>query len=361
MARSLPSVHAPCCFDDPLHIISSTFSNCSAWPIAATHHRDPITPGFIRIPDGWYRTVDATNNWWGTNSNPSGLVSGTVTTSPWLVLNITAAPSTITNGETSLIRANLTRNSAGTDTASGGVFVPDGIPVAFTRTGGTGSYAPQNGNLSRGSNSTSFMPSGAGTSTITATVDGETVSTGITVTGTSSRAGIFRNGLWDLDYNGNFAWDGSDKSFTIGQASDIPITGDWNNDGKDEVGIFRSGTWALDFNGNGAWDAGDKAFVIGQAGDVPVIGDWNGNGNDSIGIYRNGLWGLDYNDNYAWDGADKAFYLGTTGDKPVVGDWDNSGSDSAGDIPERPLGSRLQRELRLGRGRQGVQSRHHRG
>ncbi len=151
----------------------------------------------------------------------------------------------------------------------------------------------------------------------------------ITVAG-HTKAGIFRSGLWGLDYNGNFGWDGSDKSFTIGQAGDIPVTGDWNRDGKDEIGIFRSGTWALDFNGNDAWDAGDKAFIIGQAGDVPVVGDWNGNGNDSVGIYRNGLWGLDYNDNYAWDGADKAFYLGTTGDMPVVGDWDASGSDSAG-------------------------------
>jgi PKD repeat protein len=275
-------------------------------------------------------TVDATSNWWGSNSDPSGHVSGEVTTSPWLVLSITATPSTMTTGETSLIRVNLTRNSAGTDTISGGIFFPDGIPVAFARTSGTGSLAPQAGNLSRGSNSTTFMPAGAGTGTITATVDGETVSTDITVTGTSSRVGIFRNGLWDLDYNGNFVWDGSDKSFTIGQASDIPVTGDWNRDGKDEIGIFRNGVWALDFNGNRAWDAGDKAFVIGKPGDVPVVGDWNGNGNDSVGIFRNGLWGLDYNDNYAWDASDKAFNLGTTGDIPVVGDWDASGSDSAG-------------------------------
>ena len=175
-----------------------------------------------------------------------------------------------------------------------------------------------------------------------------------------SMAGIFRSGLWGLDYNGNFAWDGGDRAFTIGLAGDIPVTGDWNRDGKDEIGIFRSGTWALDFNGNCAWDAGDKAFVIGQAGDIPVVGDWNDNGNDSVGIYRNGLWGLDYNDNYAWDGADKAFYLGTTGDIPVVGDWDASGGDSAGIFRNGLWGSGLQRQLRMGRGRQGIQPRYHR-
>ena len=34
----------------------------------------------------------------------------------------------------------------------------------------------------------------------------------------------------------------------------LPITGDWNGDGKAEIGVFVNGIWYLDFNGNGDWD-----------------------------------------------------------------------------------------------------------
>ena len=127
-----------------------------------------------------------------------------------------------------------------------------------------------------------------------------------------SETGVYRDGRWTLDGYRNFGQIGPYLLLIFGQPGDVPVTGDWNGDGRDEAGIFRNGIWALDFNGNMSWDAGDKVFVSGEAGDIPVVGDWNDNGNDSVGIYRNGLWGLDYNDNYAWDGADKAFYLGTT-------------------------------------------------
>jgi len=135
------------------------------------------------------------------------------------------------------------------------------------------------------------------------------------------RVGIFRNGLWGLDYYGNFAWDAGDKAFNLGTTADIPVTGDWNGDGIQESGIFRNGLWGLDYNGNSVWDAGDKAFNLGTTGDTPIVGDWNGNGTSKAGIFRNGLWGLDYNGNFAWDASDKAFNLGTTGDTPIVGGW----------------------------------------
>ena len=91
----------------------------------------------------------------------------------------------------------------------------------------------------------------------------------------ATSVGIFRNGLWGVDYNGNFAWDASDKAFNLGTTGDKPVVGDWDASGSDSVGIFRNGLWGLDYNGNFAWDGADKAFVIGQAGDVPVVGSWN--------------------------------------------------------------------------------------
>ena len=80
----------------------------------------------------------------------------------------------------------------------------------------------------------------------------------------SSKIGVFRpsSGIWSLDSNGNFAWEGSDKSLSWGLPNDIPVLGDWNADGKDDIGIFRpsSGIWSLDSNGNFAWEGSDKSL-----------------------------------------------------------------------------------------------------
>ncbi|HON81987.1 MAG TPA: hypothetical protein PLN56_07075 [Methanoregulaceae archaeon] len=150
------------------------------------------------------------------------------------------------------------------------------------------------------------------------------------------KIGIFRDGLWVLDYNGNYLWDGPgiDRVAFIGQAGDVPVIGDWNGDGTDKIGIFRDGLWVLDYNGNFVWDGPgiDRVAFIGQAGDVPVIGDWNGDGTDKIGIFRDGLWVLDYNGNFVWDGPgiDRVAWIGQAGDVPVIGDWNGDGTDKIG-------------------------------
>ena len=136
--------------------------------------------------------------------------------------------------------------------------------------------------------------------------------------------GIYRaGGTWGLDYNGNRGWDSGDSSGGFGAAGDVPVVGDWNGDGKTEVGIFRAGNWwALDYNGNLGWDSGDLSGSFGQTGDVPVSGDWNNDGKDEIGIFRSGTWALDSNGNRAWDSSsDAVFSYGTSGDLPVTGDW----------------------------------------
>ena len=93
----------------------------------------------------------------------------------------------------------------------------------------------------------------------------------------------------------------------------------------DAIGVFRNGPWYLDYNGNRVWDpaSGDVSFWFGTSGDMPVAGDWNGDGTDEIGVFRNGPWYLDYNGNRVWDPAsgDMSFWFGTSGDKPVSGQW----------------------------------------
>ncbi len=171
------------------------------------------------------------------------------------------------------------------------------------------------------------------------------------------RIGVFRNGVWYLDINGNDAWDGSDVSIPFGAPGDIPVVGNWNGsaDGKTKIGIVRNGTWYLDYAGTyvttriwagcGAPADPTKAECIpfGVGSDVPVVGNWNGSadGESKIGVFRNGTWYLDYTGTYAtsgtWAGcgapADPtkaaciAFGIGS--DVPVVGNWNGSADGKA--------------------------------
>ena len=65
----------------------------------------------------------------------------------------------------------------------------------------------------------------------------------------------------------------------------MPVTGDFNGDGVCDIGVFIDGHWFLDLNGNGRWDEGDLWAKLGTEGDLPVTGDWDGDGKTDIGIY----------------------------------------------------------------------------
>jgi hypothetical protein len=115
--------------------------------------------------------------------------------------------------------------------------------------------------------------------------------------------------------------------FGFGAAGDVPLVGDWNGDGVDTAGVFRQGWWYLTDSPTGA--STDYAFFYGQAGDIPVAGDWNVDGKDSPGVYRSGAWYL--RDARSGGNGDYAFtYGGNPGVKPLVGDWNNDVYDTAG-------------------------------
>lgn len=73
------------------------------------------------------------------------------------------------------------------------------------------------------------------------------------------------------------------KAFDVAGA--IPLAGDFNGDGQDELALFLEGEWLIDINGNGRWDKGDMWAKLGTEEDLPVIGDWDGDGKDDIGIF----------------------------------------------------------------------------
>jgi parallel beta-helix repeat protein len=158
----------------------------------------------------------------------------------------------------------------------------------------------------------------------------------------SSKIGVFRNSTHQfyLDYNGNGVWNGAvvDRQYNFGLSRDIPVTGDWNAGGRNEIGVFRNSThqFYLDYNGNGVWNGAsiDKQYNFGISGDKPISGDWNNNKTTEIGVFRNSThqFYLDYNGNGVWNGAsiDKQYNFGISGDIPISGDWNNNGTTEIG-------------------------------
>ncbi len=131
--------------------------------------------------------------------------------------------------------------------------------------------------------------------------------------------GLFRDGNWYLR-NSNAAGP-PDIALGYGDPTDVPIVGDWNGDGVDTVGIVRDGWWY--FRNSNTTGVADATWPYGDIDDTPVVGDWNGNGTDTFGIVRNGVW---YIANYFDAGvAEQVFGYGNPDDTPTVGDWDDDG------------------------------------
>ena len=149
--------------------------NCNAVIRFSRFYQNTAPWGGPAIYNIYAGTVDATNNWWGSNSNPSGQVSGTVISNPWLTLGITADPAALSTSEQSAIRTNLTFDSAGTDTSGGGIFVPANITNTYAVTAGIGSVLPITNGTRDGTAQTTFTPAYAGTTTISGRVDDQTV------------------------------------------------------------------------------------------------------------------------------------------------------------------------------------------
>jgi len=112
-----------------------------------------------------------------------------------------------------------------------------------------------------------------------------------------SKIGVFRNGTWYLDYAGTYATSGTwagcgapldpTKAACIpfGIGSDVPVVGNWNGsaNGQSKIGVFRNGMWYLDYAGiyatTGTWAGcgapADQTKEVcknwGLSSDIPVI------------------------------------------------------------------------------------------
>jgi hypothetical protein len=147
------------------------------------------------------------------------------------------------------------------------------------------------------------------------------------------KIGVYKNGYWYLDYNGDGLYTTADKSYAFGVGSGgTPVVGNWNGGAQDEIGVYSNGYWYLDYNGDGLYTTADKSYAFGVgSGGTPVVGKWNGGAQDEIGVYSNGYWYLDYNGDGLYTTADKSYGFGIgSGGTSVLGDWNGDGQDKIG-------------------------------
>ncbi|HJH29448.1 MAG TPA: hypothetical protein C5S51_07125 [Methanosarcinaceae archaeon] len=142
----------------------------------------------------------------------------------------------------------------------------------------------------------------------------------------------------------------ADKRIYFGSyPMNIPIAGDWDGDGYDDIGGFNPENnvfylYKLDLDKSSADSYQDVPF--GETGDIPFIGDWNGDGKDEIGVFRypdskhpntnafyfdRDLTGDQHDFGVIGpDGELQPYTYGKIGDYPVLGDWDGDGDDDIG-------------------------------
>jgi len=177
--------------------------------------------------------------------------------------------------------------------------------------------------------------------------------------------GVYKDGQWFIDLNGNGVWDEGDLWAKLGTRDDKPVTGDWDGDGKHDIGIYGP-AWAgdpkairrdgglpdpdnkyvnmkknlppppeeathgmrslkLTAEGKTRADLIDHVFHYGTPTDIPIVGDWNGDGIETIAVFSKGSWYRDLDGDGEWTDEDAIAQYGQAGDKPIVGDFNGDG------------------------------------
>ncbi len=152
-------------------------------PVAVDVHFNRIISAAGGLTSSAADQVAAEHNWFGCNEGPTNTadcsdVAGNVDFDPWLVLGLAASPTTIAAaGGSSDLTADLTTDSNGNNAGPG---FPDGTPIDFGTT--LGSVSTPRSTADGVAESTLTAGANGGTATVNADLDGESVTTPVTIT-----------------------------------------------------------------------------------------------------------------------------------------------------------------------------------
>jgi hypothetical protein len=134
-----------------------------------------------------------------------------------------------------------------------------------------------------------------------------------------------------VDDGGNYKWSvdtdddqDTDLTFRYGFEGAIPLVGDIDQDGKDDIAVVKAYDgnyrWFVDTNGEDGGYAADTKFWYGFAGAIPLVGDINWDGTDDIAVVG------EYGGNYKWyvdinfdKFADQPYWFGFDPSIPLAG------------------------------------------
>jgi hypothetical protein len=167
------------------------------------------------------------------------------------------------------------------------------------------------------------------TSTHTATVTLTPSRTNTPLPPTQDTVGVFKGGIWYLRLSNTTGI--ADLTSAFGLPSDLPVVGDWNNNGFDTIGLYRSAEGRFILSDSNTAPAMDYDFSFGNPGDVPFAGKWDAmTTGSSVGVYRTSN-GVLYLKRVKTTGfSDYAMIFGNPGDSGVAGDWNGDGFDNVG-------------------------------
>ncbi len=117
---------------------------------------------------------------------------------------------------------------------------------------------------------------------------------------------------------------GDVKKVALGKPGDLPLTGDWDGDDRTDVGVWRrmSQTFCLQMA-----DGSQRVFAFGKLREIPITGDWNGDGRTDVGVFSPKTHEFRMR---SPRGKVTTVDFGSVGSVPVAGDWNGDGRDEVG-------------------------------